>query len=83
MRGPCIHEIAPLFEDIRSPVGPFDRAADLVAHRLLDDGVGNRLDFFGPSPERRPEAMGSDRSAAGWINTFGLSTRVHSLQEPR
>jgi hypothetical protein len=80
-RCPRLHERPALFEDVRAPVGPFDSAADFVAHCLLDDGVGNRRDFFGPSPERRPEPVGRDRPRALRINPLGLFARIHALQE--
>ena len=56
MDRPRVHERTALLKQVGSPVGPFNLAADLMAHRLLDDSVRNRRDFLGPSPDvaRKP-----------------------------
>ncbi len=64
MGRPRRYELAALLELVGASVGPFDRAADLMAHRPLDDRVRHSRDFLGPSPERRPEAMGCNLSGA-------------------
>src|SRR5208283_6233875 len=45
MPGPGAHELPPLVENVRPPVGTFNLCSDLMAHRLLDHSMGECRDL--------------------------------------
>jgi hypothetical protein len=66
------HQVAAVLEQIRPSICAFHLVADLVAHRLLDDGVRECRDLFCPRSEGGPEAVRRDRLAAGRVEPIPL-----------
>src|SRR6185369_13942017 len=55
-RGPIVHEVPALFEQVAAPVGGLDRVADSVGQGLLHNVVRVRSRLGGPVSERAAEA---------------------------